>query len=83
MDDERNAEFLQAELIGFIGEQQFKKSAQLQLTIYNENEIIVPEVNEEVEVNVIRILAADDMSRAKEEAERGNLEKGREMMETI
>lgn len=41
----------------------------MEITIYNEDENIAPEINENVQMNVLRVRGADAMQKAMKEAE--------------
>jgi hypothetical protein len=48
-----------------------KKSAILEITIYNADEQIAPEINGEVEINILRVRGAEALQSAIEDANRG------------
>lgn len=75
-DQDRNAVLVKAHLaVNTIGanKQQITRDAGLELTIYNEGENIAPGINDElVQVNYLRVQAADAMIQIKKEADKGN-----------
>jgi len=52
---------LSAKGIGAEKDKTVTKQAGLEITIYNEDENIVPDINEEVELNVLRVRGAEAM----------------------
>jgi hypothetical protein len=48
-----------------------QKNAILEITIYNADEQIAPEIDAEVEVNILRVRGAEALQRALEDANRG------------
>ena len=84
-DFERNASFIEVTLIAksIDGAKTVQKTAELSLALYNEDEDIIPEVNDDVQINVLRVQGAEAIDKARLLAEQGSYDQGQQLMQAV